>query len=59
MNQGQDNLWGIPIGKEFTAEALVRDLWDPMTDEVFTPKHFIGLGWGINFYAIAKKFNLL
>ena len=42
MTNNQDNLWGIPIGKEVTVEALVRDFWDPTTEEVLTPKHFFG-----------------
>jgi hypothetical protein len=53
-----DNFWGMPIGKEFTQEAFLKDLWDPSTEEIFPPKNFIGLGWGINFYAIGKKLGV-
>lgn len=59
MENNQDNLWGIPIGKEVTVEALVRDFWDPTTEEVLTPKHFFGLGWGINFYAIGRRIGAI
>jgi hypothetical protein len=54
-----DNFWGIPIGKEVTTEALIKDLWNPETEEVFPPKNFIGLGWGINLHAIGKKIGLI
>lgn len=57
-NQIPDNFWGIPIGKETTPEALLKDLWDPNTEEVFPPKNFIGLGWGVNFHAIGKKLGI-
>lgn len=59
MDEQHENFWGIPIGKEVTFEAFVKDIWDPDTEEVFTPKNFIGLGWGVNFYAIARKVGLL
>jgi|JI91814BRNA_FD_contig_71_2686513_length_1743_multi_2_in_0_out_0_2 hypothetical protein len=58
-NKEQDNFWGLPIGRELTTDALLKDLWDPSTEEVFTPKHFLGVGWGINFYAIAKKAGVI
>jgi len=58
-NQEQENFWGIPIGKETSLEALMKDLWDPSTDEIFPPKNFIGLGWGLNIHAIAKKIGVL
>ena len=58
-NQEQENFWGIPIGKETSLEALMKDLWDPNTDEIFPPKNFIGLGWGVNIHAIAKKIGVL
>lgn len=54
----QENFWGIPIGKETSMDALVKDVWDPSTDEVFPPKNFIGLGWGVNLYAIGKKLGV-
>ena len=50
---------GLPIGRELTTDALIKDLWDPSTEEIFTPKHFLGVGWGINFYAIAKKAGVI
>ncbi len=58
MNEPK-NLWGIPYGTEVTTEALVKDLWDPTTEEIVTPKRFLGIGWGINFHAIAKKLGVL
>lgn len=55
----KDNFWGVPIGREVSLDALVRDIWDPTTEEIFPPKHFIGLGWGFNLYAVAKKLGWL
>ncbi len=57
MNE-KETIWGIPIGKEITTDALLKDLWDPSTDEIFPPKNFVGLGWGINFHAIARKIGI-
>lgn len=54
-----ENFWGLPIGREVTTDALLKDLWDPSTEEIFPPKNFIGVGWGINFYAIAKKAGVI
>ena len=55
-----ERLFGvIPIGKGLTLEALIGDLWDPTTDELFPPKKFFGLGWGVNLHAIGRKLNLL
>ncbi len=59
MKEEPENFWGMPIGKETSIDALVRDLWDPYTDEIFPPKNFIGIGWGVNLHAIAKKLNIL
>lgn len=49
------NFWGIPYGTEISAEAFLKDIWDPSTEEILTPKRFLGLGWGVNFHAIAKR----
>jgi len=59
MNDGGKNFWGIPYGTEISTEAFVKDIWDPSTDEVLTPKQFLGIGWGVNFHAIAKKAGIL
>jgi hypothetical protein len=58
MEPEKDNFWGIPIGKEVTTEAFIKDLWNPETDELFPPKQFIGLGWGVNLHAIGKKLGM-
>jgi len=55
----QPNLFGIPIGKEVSMDALIHDFWDPTSEEILQPKRFLGLGWGINFFAIAKKAGIL
>lgn len=54
-----DNFWGLPIGTQTSWEAFAKDFWDPSTDEIFPPKNFFGLGWGINFHAIAKKIGII
>ncbi|MCZ8157873.1 MAG: hypothetical protein O9264_17265 [Leptospira sp.] len=60
MNNLDDkNFWGIPYGTEISTEALVKDLWDPTTEEILTPKNFFGIGWGINLHAIGKKAGLI
>ena len=41
--QEEENFWGMPIGKETNLDALIRDLWDPSTEEIFPPKNFIGI----------------
>ncbi|TGN10550.1 hypothetical protein [Leptospira ilyithenensis] len=58
-SQDEKNFWGIPYGTEISTEALVKDLWDPTTDEILTPKTFLGLGWGINLHAVGKKIGLV
>ena len=40
----RETIWGIPIGRELTTDALLKDLWDPSTDETFPPKNFVGKG---------------
>ncbi|MCB1176189.1 MAG: hypothetical protein KDK36_01305 [Leptospiraceae bacterium] len=57
--EDKDNFWGLPIGTEKSLDALLKDLWNPETEEIFPPKNFVGLGWGINFHAIASKLGLL
>lgn len=54
----KESIWGIPIGKEITSDAFIKDFWDPSTDEIFPPKNFIGIGWGINLHAIARKIGI-
>lgn len=58
-NQDEKNFWGIPYGTEISTEAFVKDVWDPTTDEIITPKNFIGIGWGINLYALGKKAGMI
>lgn len=57
-NDENKNFWGIPYGTEVSMEALIQDTWDPSTEEIFVPKKFIGLGYGINFHAIGKKLGI-
>lgn len=54
-----DKFFGIPVGKEANLDALIQDFWNPTTDEIFTQKKFLGLGWGVNFCAIGKKIGLI
>ena len=49
----------MPIGKETNLDAFIKDLWDPSTEEIFPPKNFIGIGWGVNLHAIGKKLGVL
>jgi hypothetical protein len=59
MQKEEDkNFWGIPYGTEVSMEAFIHDAWDPTTNEIFVPKQFLGVGYGINFHAIAKKIGL-
>ncbi|EMY69320.1 hypothetical protein LEP1GSC195_2507 [Leptospira wolbachii serovar Codice str. CDC] len=53
------NFWGIPYGTEITAEAFVKDIWDPSTEEILTPKQFFGLGWGINLHALGRRVGVI
>lgn len=55
----QDNFWGLPIGREVTTEAFIKDIWDPSTDEIIVPKTFLGVGWSVNLYAVAKKIGVI
>ncbi|XDD49337.1 hypothetical protein AB3N59_13085 [Leptospira sp. WS92.C1] len=54
-----DRILGLPVGKEVSIEALVKDVWNPETEDLFPPKSFLGLGFGVNFYAIARKTGIL
>jgi hypothetical protein len=58
-NEEEKNFWGIPYGTEVSMEALIHDTWNPETEEIFIPKRFLGVGYGINFHAIGKKLGLL
>ncbi|HMV45297.1 MAG TPA: DUF5808 domain-containing protein, partial [Leptospiraceae bacterium] len=33
--------------------------WDPSTEEIIVPKHFLGVGWSVNLYAVAKKIGVI
>lgn len=55
----QKNFWGIPYSTEVSADAFIHDVWDPSTEEIIIPKRFLGIGYGINFYAILKKSGVL
>ncbi len=59
QQQEKENFWGLPVGREMTTDALLKDVWDPTNEEVFPPKNFLGIGWGVNFHAIAKKLGVL
>ena len=58
-NQENENFWGLPIGREVTTDAFLKDLWDPSTEEIFPPKNFIGVGWGVNFKKKKKKAGII
>ncbi len=58
-NLEDKNFWGIPYATEISTEAFVKDIWDPTTEEILTPKNFLGIGWGLNFYAIGKKAGII
>ncbi|HMW05215.1 MAG TPA: hypothetical protein PK079_00425 [Leptospiraceae bacterium] len=58
-NKEQDNFWGLPIAREVTTEAFIKDFWDPSTEEIIVPKHFLGVGWSVNLYAVAKKIGVI
>ncbi|WCL48915.1 hypothetical protein [Leptospira sp. GIMC2001] len=55
MQDNEKNIWGVPYATEVSWEAFLHDIWDPTSEEVFQPKKFIGIGYGINLYAIGKK----
>ncbi|MDZ4725609.1 MAG: hypothetical protein SH817_05605 [Leptospira sp.] len=58
-NQDEKNFWGIPYATEISTEAFVKDIWDPTTEEIIKPKNFLGIGWGLNLHAIAKKVGII
>ncbi len=58
-SEKQDKFLGMPVGKELSVEAFIHDIWNPQSEEIIQPKRFIGLGWGINLYAVAKKIGLM
>jgi len=37
---------------------IAREYWNPASDEILQP-HAIGLGWGVNFAAVATKVQSL
>jgi hypothetical protein len=37
---------------------VAREYWNPESDEILSP-HAIGLGWGINFAALARRAQAL
>jgi hypothetical protein len=58
-NSDEKNFWGIPYATEISAEAFVKDVWDPTTEEILTPKTFLGIGYGVNFHAIGRKLGII
>ncbi|APH42267.1 Uncharacterized protein A9P81_2645 [Leptospira interrogans serovar Copenhageni/Icterohaemorrhagiae] len=40
FTQLPDRILGLPVGKDFSIEALVKDVWNPETDDLFPPKIF-------------------
>lgn len=46
---------GIPYNFRLAEWSdIAREYWNPESDHIFTP-HAIGMGWGINFAAVANR----
>ncbi|GAC1457535.1 MAG: hypothetical protein PVSMB4_17390 [Ktedonobacterales bacterium] len=51
----QGKIAGVPYNFRIAEwGAIAGEYWDPASDEIFTP-HAIGLGWGVNFAALARR----
>lgn len=57
-NDDYKTIWGIPYGTEVSWEAFLHDTWNPETEEIFVPKKFLGIGYGINLHALGKKLGI-
>ena len=47
---------GMPM--QWERNKLFKNLWNSTDDRIFPQKTF-GIGWGINFYSIAKRLGLV
>jgi hypothetical protein len=46
---------GVPYNFRFEEwSKIANEYWNPQSDEILAP-HAIGLGWGINFAALAQR----
>lgn len=49
---------GVPVGLVDPASTLASRWWDPRSPKVFVPR-LLGIGWDLNFGAIAVKLGLI
>jgi hypothetical protein len=41
-----------------TLEGIKNEIWNPQSPDILTP-HAFGVGWGINFGAVARQLDLV
>jgi hypothetical protein len=51
-----EHFLGMPM--RWVPRKLFRNIWNPQEPRVFPPKYF-GVGWDLNFHALAKKARLV
>lgn len=50
---------GVPYNFRFGEwSKIANEYWNPQSDEILAP-HAIGLGWGVNFAALAQRAQAL
>ena len=49
---GVEYLWGMPM--RWDTEQAFKNFWNKEDDRILPPKYF-GIGWDLNFHALAKK----
>ena len=54
--QAQETVFGMPVN--FKGPYSFKNMWNSETNKIWLPKSF-GIGWTINFHAVAKKLGLL
>lgn len=55
-NETKKSIFGMPMQWDF--RNIFKDIWNPEDLRIFPPKRF-GIGWGLNFHALARKLNLI
>jgi len=56
QDPNQKKFLGMPMNWDL--KNIFKSNWNPKDDRLFPPKTF-GIGWSINFHALAKKLGLV
>jgi hypothetical protein len=58
QQQQQQTFFGLPMSWEWNVDKMMRNLWNPEDERVFTPKVF-GIGWDVNGHAVLRRLGVI